>query len=248
MAYARVQSVPHRQRSKPQASNTRASGSQISGNGNGSRDSVQAPLTLITAFLRLARSSTFGRSAQGCGGAGGVRGCRIARWSIMKRVSGWRSINVMPASTLPQHSMLTGKSCFTAARAMRSSPGSVGSRSRPGSFVSMMDRPRYLLPLGNHVGDGWIVRVNRFDDREPIGMGALDFHRITRVVTVHGKGGDEDRAIDAHLVHRRNHLVTRNVIGPVRHAVPGSLRSVCLISADLGIDDHHRGNSSIREN
>ena len=39
----------------------------------------QAPLTLITAFLRFARSSTFGRSAHGCGEAGGVRGCRIAR-------------------------------------------------------------------------------------------------------------------------------------------------------------------------
>ena len=38
-----------------------------------------AALTLIIAFLRFARSSTFGRSAHGCGGAGGVRGCRIAR-------------------------------------------------------------------------------------------------------------------------------------------------------------------------
>ena len=47
-----------------------------------------ATLLRWTAFLRLARSSTFGRSAQGCGGAGGVRGCRIARWSMMKRVSG----------------------------------------------------------------------------------------------------------------------------------------------------------------
>src|SRR5437764_1290792 len=52
----------------------RASGSQMSGNGYGSRDSVQAPLTLITAFGRLASSSTFGRSAQGCGGAGDVSG------------------------------------------------------------------------------------------------------------------------------------------------------------------------------
>ena len=49
----------------PQASNTRASGSQMSGNGYGSRDSVQAPLTLITAFLRFARSSTFDRSTHG---------------------------------------------------------------------------------------------------------------------------------------------------------------------------------------
>src|SRR6266516_3979609 len=59
MANARVQSVPHKQRSKPQASNTRASGSQMSWKGYGCRDSVQAPLTLITAFGRLASSSTF---------------------------------------------------------------------------------------------------------------------------------------------------------------------------------------------
>src|SRR6266850_1394100 len=63
-ANARVQSVPHRQRLKPHASNTRASGSQMSGKGYGSRESVQAPLTLITAFGRLASSSTFGRSVQ----------------------------------------------------------------------------------------------------------------------------------------------------------------------------------------
>jgi len=47
----------------------------MSGNGYGFCDSVQAPLTLITAFLRLARSKTFGRSANGSFGAGGVRGC-----------------------------------------------------------------------------------------------------------------------------------------------------------------------------
>ena len=51
----------------------------MSGNGYGSRDSVQAPVTLMTAFLRLASSYTFGRSAQGCGGAGGTFGCKIPR-------------------------------------------------------------------------------------------------------------------------------------------------------------------------
>src|ERR1700736_408637 len=88
----------------------------MSGKGYGSRDSVQAPLTLITAFGRLASSSTFGRSVQGCGGAGGVRGCMMARWSMMNRVSGWRSMSAAPASRLPQHSMLTGRSHRTAAR------------------------------------------------------------------------------------------------------------------------------------
>src|SRR5713226_6458351 len=107
------------------------------------------------------------------------------------------------------------------------------------------DRARCVLPVGDDIAHGWIVWVDRLDDREPTGMGPLHLHRIARVVAVHGKGGDEDRAVDADLVHRRHHLVTRNVIGPVRYIVPGSLRSVRLISVDLGIDDRHRGGSSI---
>src|SRR5262249_45271204 len=59
------------------------------------------------------------------------------------------------------------------------------------------------------------------------------------------EGGDEDRAVDADLVHRRHHLVTRHVIGPVRHRVPGSLWGVRLIGVDLGIDDRHRESSSV---
>src|SRR5262249_31217816 len=102
------------------------------------------------------------------------------------------------------------------------------------------DRARCLLPIGDDIAHSWIIWVDRLDDREPTGMGPLHFHRITRVVAVHGKGGDEDRAVDADLVHRRHHLITRDVIGPVRHTVPGSLRCVRLISVDLGIDDRHR--------
>ena len=68
----------------------------------------------------------------------------------------------------------------------------------------------------------------------------LHFHRMPRVVAIHRKGGDEDRAVDADLVHRPNHLITRNVIGPVRDTVPWSLWSVRLIGVDLGVDDRHR--------
>src|SRR5215471_6920788 len=107
------------------------------------------------------------------------------------------------------------------------------------------DRAWRLLPVGDDVGHRWIVRVDRLDDREPFRMGPLHFHRITGVVAVHGKGGDEDRAGDADFIHRRHHLVTCNVIGPVRHTVPGSLRSVRLIGVDLGIDDNHPGSSSV---
>ena len=49
-AMARVQSVPQRQRLKPNASKMRASGSHISLYGNGSCDSVQAPL-ILSAML-----------------------------------------------------------------------------------------------------------------------------------------------------------------------------------------------------
>ncbi len=96
------------------------------------------------------------------------------------------------------------------------------------------------------IGHRRIVRVNRLNDGEPVGMGPLHLDRIAGVIAVRGKGGDEDRAVDADLVHRPHHLVTRDVIGPVRHTVPGSLRSVRVINMDLGIDDSHRGSSSVR--
>jgi hypothetical protein len=50
----------------------------MSGKGYGSRDGVLAPLTLITAFLRLASSSTFGRSAPGLRRGGAA--CGAAGW------------------------------------------------------------------------------------------------------------------------------------------------------------------------
>jgi hypothetical protein len=101
------------------------------------------------------------------------------------------------------------------------------------------DRARRILPVGDDIGHRRIVRVDRLDDGEPAGMGPLHVHRIAGVVAVHGKGGDEDRAVDADLVHCRHHLVTRDVIGPVRHCVPGSLWGVRLIGMDLRIDNRH---------
>src|SRR5947209_8788345 len=71
-------------------------------------------------------------------------------------------------------------------------------------------------------------------------MSPWNFHGIVRVVAVHRKGGDEDRAIDADRVHGRHHLVTGDVSGPIRDTVPGPFRSVRLVDVDLGIDDRHR--------
>ena len=159
---------------------------------------------------------------------------------MMNRVSGWRSISAAPASTLPQHSMLTGKSCRTAARRIRSRPGSFGSR--PASFVIMMRMPTVpgvffqsamTSATAGSSGSTGLTRASR-----PDGPVALPPHSWRRSGT--WKGGDEDRAVDADPVHRRHHLVTRDVIGPVRHGVPGPFRRVRLIDVDLGIDDRHR--------
>src|ERR1041385_2411622 len=224
----------------------RAKGSQMSGNGYGSRDSVQAPLILITAFARRAGSSTFGRSAHGSGGAGGTRGCRMPRWSRMKRVSGWRSISAVPASRLSQHNRLTGKSWRTAARAMRSRPGWFGSRLF--SFVSMMRMPTVpgvffqsattSAKSGSSRATGLTMGRGPGGGQAP-GMGLRALDRVARVVAVHRKGRDEDRAVDADLVHRRHHFVAGDVSRPVRHGGPRPRRRVRLIGMDLGIDDHH---------
>src|SRR5580698_747698 len=101
------------------------------------------------------------------------------------------------------------------------------------------DRARRLLPLGDDVINCRIVRIDRLDDGHPVRMGARHLDRVARVILVHGKSRDEDRAVDADLVHRRYHLVTRDVIGPVRHIVPGPLRRVGLVGMDLGIDNRH---------
>src|SRR5262249_15763767 len=163
----RVQSVPHRQRSKPQASNTRASGSQMSGKGYGAFDSVQAPLTLITTFGRLARSSTFGRSAQGCGGAGGTRGCRMPRWARVKRVLGDG-----PGEEVD------GKGVAKGGAQDAVMPRIVGAALLLVSQEDAdADRARRLLPLRDDVVHRGIVRVDRLDDGEAVGMRPLHLDR-----------------------------------------------------------------------
>ena len=143
----------------------------MSGNGYGFCDSVQAPLTLITAFSRSASSSTFGRSTHGCCGAGGVRGCRIARWSMMNRASGWRSINAAPASTFPQAQYVNRKVVLYG-RAQ----DAVDARVIRLAFRLLRhhdanaDRARCLFPLSDDVAHGWIVGIDGLDDREPIGV------------------------------------------------------------------------------
>src|SRR5262249_698927 len=125
---------------------------------------------------------------------------------------------------------------------MRSSPGSVGSR--PASFVIMMRMPTVpgvffqSAMTSATAGSTGFTRANR------PGWACCTSTASLAFVAVHGKTGDEDRAVDADLVHCRPHLITRDVIRPVRNTVPGPFWCVRLIDVDLGIDDRHRGRFS----
>jgi hypothetical protein len=81
----------------------------MSGDGYGCATAA-APLTLITAFLRLASSSTFGRSARPRGRHVRLQDRHMADDEARM---GWRSI-----SAITRINMLTGRSCLTAARAI----------------------------------------------------------------------------------------------------------------------------------
>ena len=157
---------------------------------------------------------------------------------MTKRVSGWRSISAVPASRLPQNRIVDRKIVLHGGAADAVDAGVVRRAVRLLRHDDAdADRARRLLPVGDDIGHRRIVRVDRLDEREPAGMGPLHFHRVAGVIAVHRKRRDEDRAVDADLVHRRHHLVAGDVSGPVRHPEPGPLRRVRLIGMDLGIDD-----------
>jgi len=188
---------------------------------------VQAPLILITAFGRLASFQHLRKVGPGLRRRG-----RDARLHDAQMVDDESRVGmaidersadfqIVPAQDVDR------KSWRTAARAIRSRPGSSGSRlALRRQHDADSDRARRLLPVGNDIGNRRIVWVDRLTMASRPGWARLHLHGIAGVVAVHGKGGDEDRAVDADFVHRRHHLVTRDVIGPVRHTVPRSLRRV----------------------
>ena len=116
MPIVRVQSVPHMQRSSPNASMTRSTGSQISSYGNGWCDIVQAPLIFTLTFSYRAKARSFGRSAQTSAGTGGRAGCKRPRWSMTMTVSGCRSyvrqpfVEDAPAQQIDRQTMFGGGS------------------------------------------------------------------------------------------------------------------------------------------
>ena len=109
------------------------------------------------------------------------------------------------------------------------------------------DCARRFLPLGNDIGHRRICRIDRLNEGETVRMGVLHLDRITGVVLIHGKGGYEDRAVNADRIHRYHHLVASDMVGPVRYRVPGAVRRVGGIDMDLGINNGHGGGSSAHD-
>src|SRR6266516_709159 len=85
------------------------------------------------------------------------------------------------------------------------------------------------------------------------GGGAAGLELVTRIGDKLAKRKKADATLidrsRAHLWKPLLHEVAAgsmdDVIGPVRHTVPGSLRRVRFIGMDLGIYDSHRGSSSV---
>ena len=70
-------------------------------------------------------------------------------------------------------------------------------------------------------------------------MPVVDLQRVARVVAVHAVGRDQDRAVDAHLVHCGDHLIASHFRWSVEKTDPRPLGTVALVGVDLGVD-HRR--------
>ena len=76
-------------------------------------------------------------------------------------------------------------------------------------------------------------------DREPAGMGGADVQGVARVVTVHGVGRDQQRAVDADGVHGLDHVVPCDLGWAVKNRGPRAARTVALVGVNLDIDRQH---------
>jgi hypothetical protein len=71
--------------------------------------------------------------------------------------------------------------------------------------------PFFVFPVGDDIGDGRVVRIDRFDQAEPARVLRLHFEGVARVVTVHRERRHQHRAVDPDRIHGRCHLVARHL-------------------------------------
>ena len=104
------------------------------------------------------------------------------------------------------------------------------------------DRAGRAFPVRDHLRGSRIGRIQRFDQAEAPGMGALHLHCIARVVAVHREGRHDDCAIDPHSIHGRHHLVAGDMRRPeARYVVPGPRQRVRFVSVNLRIYNRPHG-------
>ena len=94
-----------------------------------------------------------------------------------------------------------------------------------------------LGPLCDLFLDIGCVRIERFDEREPPRMCRVYADSEAGIVTVHGKGRNQQCAVDSDLIHGRNHVVSRDLGGTHQEALPRPARMIALIGVDLGVDN-----------
>src|SRR5579872_3515858 len=126
-------------------------------------------------------------------------------------VFGLRAAICPACSSRPQHSRLTAISCFAAAASTRLMPGSAGS----------------------------VETLSRIMMRTPTVPFFIEC--VAWVIGVHRERRDQHRAVDANLVHRRDHLVTRDFRRSMQRALPRPAGMIALVGMHLDVDDRHGG-------
>src|ERR1700683_642316 len=69
------------------------------------------------------------------------------------------------------------------------------------------DRAFRGSPFRNRIPDRWVCCINRLDEAEQARMSGIDFERIACIVSVEAEWRDQQRAVDAYVIHRTYHLV-----------------------------------------
>src|SRR5215831_15647202 len=239
MPIVRVQSVPHMQRSSPNASMTRSTGSQISSYGNGWCDLVQAPLTFTLTLSYRAKASSLGRSAQTSAGTGGRAGCSSPRWSITMTVSRCRWMCGSPLSRMPQHS-IDRQTMFGGGSesAVQTGMVRVHRQSLAHSYANAA-RARCRRPFRHHIVNRWIGRVDRRHNPKLVRVGIVNFERVARIVFIGAERRDHDRTVDADTLHRSDHLFAGGGGEPMRGTGPRPAGMISIEGMDLNVDDWH---------
>ena len=80
------------------------------------------------------------------------------------------------------------------------------------------------------------MRIERFDQPKPVRMLLVHREHVAGVVAIDRERRDQQRPIDANRIHRRDHVVAGDLLGPGQERAPGILRSVAFIGMDLAID------------